>query len=118
MKKNIVITGLVLLLGFSSCNDFLDVKSDSKYDDSYVFGSSEEITRALNTVYAYMLSDNIYGKKLFTTFGLSSDVEFATGSNAMQAATNSSNSTVPQPPAIWVVCGLRHTSVSNMPTTL
>lgn len=87
MKKNIVITGLVLLLGFSSCNDFLDVKSDSKYDDSYVFGSSEEITRALNTVYAYMLSDNIYGKKLFTTFGLSSDVEFATGTNAMQAAS-------------------------------
>ena len=33
------------------------------------------------------LSDNIYGKKLFTTFGLSSDVEFATGSNAMQAAS-------------------------------
>ena len=87
MKRNIIITGLALLLGMSSCNDFLDVSSDSKYNDEYVFGSSEEITRALNTVYTYMLSNNTYGNKFYNTYALNSDVEFTPGSNSMQSAS-------------------------------
>lgn len=87
MKKNIAIKSLALLLGLSSCNDFLDVSSDSKYDDDYVFGNIEEMTRTLNSAYACLLSGDTYGNKFYNTYALSSDVEFSKGSNSMQAAS-------------------------------
>jgi hypothetical protein len=79
MKKitSIIVTTL-LLLGLGSCNDFLDVSSDSKYADDYVFGNHEEMNRALNTVYAYLLSGNTYGGKFYTDYVLNNDVEFTT----------------------------------------
>ena len=77
MKKIIfIISGLVLLTGFSACNDFLEVSSESKYDDSYIFGTKEETNRALNAVYAYLLSGDLYGEKYYTSFTLNNDVEF------------------------------------------
>lgn len=77
MKKiKFIISGLVLLTSFSACNDFLEVSSESKYDDTYIFGTKEETNRALNTVYAYLLSGDLYGEKYYTSFTLNNDVEF------------------------------------------
>lgn len=58
--KYIFMTGLVAL-GLSSCNDFLEVEAPSKYDNGYVFSDKTEIKRALNGVYAQLLSGDTYG---------------------------------------------------------
>ncbi len=84
MKKNIFLAGLLLAFGLTSCSDFLDVDSESKYEDDYVFGKKEEINRALSGVYNGLLSGNTYGGAFYTTFCLNSDVEFTTNGNQMK----------------------------------
>lgn len=74
--KYILITGLVAM-GFSSCNDFLDVEAPSKYENGYVFNDRTEINRALNGVYAQLLSGDTYGSAYLSTFCLNSDVDMA-----------------------------------------
>lgn len=64
-----------------SCSDYLDVNSESKFTDEYIFNDKEEINRALNTVYAMLLSNNTYGNHYFNTYALNSDVEFSAYSN-------------------------------------
>lgn len=72
--KYILITGLVAM-GLSSCNDFLDVDAPSKYENDYIFNDKTEINRALNGVYAQLLSGDTYGNAYLTTFCLNSDVD-------------------------------------------
>ena len=85
MKKNIIILGLILL-GLTSCNDFLDVNSDSKYQDDFVFASMSETNRALSGVYASILSSSTYGNNYMSTFALNSDVEFTPNSSSIRTA--------------------------------
>ncbi len=85
MKKNIFLAGLLLAFGLTSCSDFLDTESPSKYEDDYVFDNKEEITRALSGVYNYLLSSSTYGGAFYTTFCLNSDVEFTTNDNEMKS---------------------------------
>ena len=61
-------------LGFTACSDFLDVDSVSKYDSEGVFGEKTEINRALNGVYAKLMSGDFYGDAYFTKFVFNSDV--------------------------------------------
>ena len=72
--KNIIIAGLVAV-GFSACNDYLDVDAPSKYDNDYVFSDKTEINRALNGVYAQLLTNDLYGNAYLSTFCLNSDVD-------------------------------------------
>lgn len=74
--KYILITGLVTM-GLSSCNDFLEVEAPSKYDNEYVFNDKTEVNRALNGVYAQLLSNDTYGGAYLSTFCLNSDVDMA-----------------------------------------
>ena len=53
--KNIFFVGIALA-GLTSCNDYLSVDAPSKYDNTYVFSNVNEINRALNGVYAQLLS--------------------------------------------------------------
>ena len=85
--KYILITGLVAM-GFSSCNDFLEVDAPSKYEDGYIFSDKTEANRALNGVYAQLLSGDIYGSAYLTTFCLNSDVDMAIYTSDV-ATTNS-----------------------------
>lgn len=85
MKKNIIVLGLILL-GFTSCNDFLDVNSDSKYQDDFVFASMSETNRALSGVYASILSGSTYGNNYMSTYALNSDVEFTPNSSSIRTA--------------------------------
>lgn len=87
MKNIKIVLGVLLIFGLSSCNDFLDVSSESKYNDDYVFGTKEDVNRALNSVYAYLLSNNTYGDKFYNTYALNNDVEFTTNSNRIQSAS-------------------------------
>lgn len=75
-------------LGLSACSDFLDVDSVSKYGNEDVFSEKTEINRALNGVYAKLMSGDFYGDAYFTKFIFNSDVEFTT--NTSDVATGNS----------------------------
>ena len=85
--KNLFYSGL-LLAGLASCNDFLDVDAPSKYENDYVFNDKTEINRALNGVYAQLLSGDTYGGAYLSTFCYNSDVDMAVYTN--DVATNNS----------------------------
>lgn len=72
--KNILFTG-VTLLTLTACNDYLEVDAPSAYTEEFVFGQKSEMTRALNGVYAQILSNNLYGDAYQKTFVLNSDVD-------------------------------------------
>lgn len=85
MKKYILYLG-VFILSLTSCTDFLDVNSDSKYDDNFVFSSKTEINRALTAVYASLMSNSTYGNSYMATYALNSDVEFSPNSSSIRTA--------------------------------
>lgn len=85
--SKLFIVGILAMLSLGACSDYLDVKSDSKYDEEYVFGNMEEINRALTTCYTYLLSGSTYGGAYYSTFCLNSDVEFATNSSDLQSSS-------------------------------
>lgn len=62
MKKLIIYT--LLLLGFSSCNKFLDVKPDDQVYEEEVFSNERGFTKALTGVYRAMASNGLYGRSL------------------------------------------------------
>lgn len=84
MKKYILFIS-VILLSLTSCEDFLEVKSDSKYGEEFVFSTKEEINRALTAVYASLLSSDTYGNTYMSTFAFNSDVEFSPFSSALRS---------------------------------
>ena len=88
MKLKYLFFAALASLCFTACSDFLDVDSVSKYDSEGVFGEKTEINRALNGVYAKLMSGDFYGDAYFTKFVFNSDVEFTT--NTSDVATNNS----------------------------
>lgn len=88
MKLKYLFFAALASLGFTACSDFLDVDSVSKYDSEGVFGEKTEINRALNGVYAKLMSGDFYGDAYFTKFVFNNDVEFTT--NTSDVATNNS----------------------------
>ena len=88
MKLKYLFFAALASLGFTACSDFLEVDSVSKYDSEGVFGEKTEINRALNGVYAKLMSGDFYGDAYFTKFVFNSDVEFTT--NTSDVATNNS----------------------------
>ena len=88
MKLKYLFFAALASLGFTACSDFLDVDSVSKYDSEGDFGEKTEINRALNGVYAKLMSGDFYGDAYFTKFVFNSDVEFTT--NTSDVATNNS----------------------------
>lgn len=82
MKLNKIFISGMALLSLTACNDFLDVDpSSTAVDTDFVYNSEGEISTALNGVYAELLSGNTFGKNLYNTFQLNSDVDFATNAN-------------------------------------
>jgi hypothetical protein len=75
-------------MGTTACNDYLDVDAPSKYESDYVFGSTTEISTALNGVYAQLLSSSTYGDAYWTTFCFNSDVDMSTNSSDVSGDTN------------------------------
>ena len=78
--KNILLTG-VAALSLVSCNDYLDVKAPSAYDEEFVFSQTSEIERALNGVYAQAIAGNLYGGLYQKALVLNSDVDITISSS-------------------------------------
>lgn len=84
---NILLAGLSAA-ALASCSDYLDVDAPSKLDPDYVYTDKKEMNRALNGVYAAMLSNDTYGQNFVEKLMFNTDVEFVT--NATHSATSNS----------------------------
>lgn len=78
--RNIFIAGLSVL-ALTACNDYLEVDAPSKNLPQDVFTDARAMQRALNGVYASLLTNNMFGDKLINTFVRNSDVEFTTNTS-------------------------------------
>lgn len=88
MKINKIFISGLAVLALSSCNDYLDVEpATNAATMELVYGTESEADKALNGVYAKLLSDETFGRKLYNDFQLNSDVDFASNSNETAQGT-------------------------------
>lgn len=73
--RNIFLVGLAALT-LGSCSDYLDVDAPSQLLPEEVFESKREMDRALNGVYASMLTGDTYGKTFLKDLTFNTDVDF------------------------------------------
>ena len=85
-------------MSLTACNDYLDVDAPSSYTEGFVYGSTDEVNRALDGVYTQALSNNLYGNLYQRDFNLNSDVDIIINSSnqasGQQHTTSSSMLTV------------------------
>jgi hypothetical protein len=81
MKIKNIMLGCLGLLSLTACNDYLDVDAPSSNTTEQVYSSATEMNKALNGVYAKILSDNTFGRYLYNDLQLNSDVDFSANSN-------------------------------------
>lgn len=74
-------------VALSSCSDYLDTDAPSKLIPEEVYGSTREAERALNGVYAAMLSSDTYGKTFLKELTFNTDVDFSAESNRQFSPT-------------------------------
>ena len=84
--NNCLILVIVFILPLFSCDDFLDVSSESKLSEEVVYGNIDEANRVLTSVYTALLANGIYGRNYLSDLALNSDVEFATYSSPYTGA--------------------------------
>ena len=71
MKKVfIVLMSAILLGGFTSCNDWLDVDADTRIGENVLFEDFQGMRTAMNGVYRMIASDALDGGEL--TYGFAS----------------------------------------------
>jgi hypothetical protein len=77
MKIKILYLGILSALMFSSCQDFLEVQSDSKFDSKFVFQSASEADKAILGAYELLsVESGIHSSRLFyDVTGVGSDIE-------------------------------------------
>ena len=86
MKINKIFISGLAMLALTSCSDFLDVESATdNASTEFAYSTNGEVSTALNGVYAKLLSDETFGRKLYETFQLNSDVDFAANANEAAA---------------------------------
>ena len=76
MIKSFLWTIIALQVLFSSCKDYLDVQSDSRFSEEYVYERKTDLELLLASVYVSILSNHLYGEKYMQHYALNSDVEF------------------------------------------
>lgn len=64
MKKLYIFLGMALILCFSSCNDWLDVRPETQQKEEKQFSTYKGFRDALTGCYMSMANTNIYGEKL------------------------------------------------------
>ncbi len=79
--------GIGVVGALTACSDYLDVDAPSKNLPDKVYSSTGEMDKALNGVYATIISGSTFGQNLYNGYMLNSDVDFAANSNE-QAQNN------------------------------
>lgn len=101
MKKKILLSLLfTFLLGFTACNDYLDVQPATGFTEAEVFSSESEIQSAVAGVYTLMLSDDAYSNRLAFVFNPNTDVEMA-GVSTNTVNVNGSDIACFEPKPYW-----------------
>ena len=92
MKTNIIKSILMggLIIGATSCNDFLDQTSPSEHDRTDVFDSPYYTGLALNKVYGQLTEDAAYAQVMAFTVTANSDCEIIDGIDASASSQTSS----------------------------
>ena len=92
MKTNIIKSILMggLIIGATSCNDFLDQTSPSEHDRTDVFDSPYYTGLALNKVYGQLTEDAAYAQVMAFTVTANSDCEIIDGIDASASTQTSS----------------------------
>ena len=92
MKNNIIKAILMggLIIGATSCNDFLDQTSPSEHDRTDVFDSPYYTGLALNKVYGQLTEDAAYAQVMAFTVTANSDCELIDGIDASSSVQTSS----------------------------
>ncbi|WP_369695586.1 RagB/SusD family nutrient uptake outer membrane protein, partial [Flavobacterium alvei] len=101
MKKKILLSLLfTFLLGFTACNDYLDVQPATGFTEAEVFSSESEIQSAVAGVYTLMLSDDAYSNRLAFVFNPNTDVEMV-GVSTNTVNVNGSDIACFEPKPYW-----------------
>lgn len=93
MKRKIIYLSFLSILMFSSCQDFLEVQSDSKYDSQFVFQSATEADKALLGAYELLsVESGIHSARLFyEVTGVGSDIELGPELTSLALRYNGEN---------------------------
>lgn len=86
-RKHIILIGLAAV-SLASCSDFLDVEAPSAIDKAVVFNDQAEANKALNGVYASLLTGDSYGNNYLSSLQLNSDVDMAANDNEQAGKSN------------------------------
>ena len=84
--KNSLIVVVMLIMTLISCDNFLDVTSESKLSEETVYGNIDEANRVLTSVYTALLANGVYGNNYLNDLALNSDVEFTAYSSPTTGA--------------------------------
>lgn len=78
-----------LTMIFTSCDDYLDVKSKSTFSDDVIFAQPELAEGYIFGIYDIMMRNNSYRNRLGMYMGINTDTEYRTGvtSNTTKAST-------------------------------
>lgn len=101
MKKKILLSLLLTFaLGFTACEDYLEVQPETGFTEAEVFSTENEIRSAVAGVYTLMLSNDAYSNRLAFVFNPNTDVEMA-GISTNTVNVNGSDIACYEPKPYW-----------------
>jgi len=101
MKKKILLSLLLTFaLGFTACEDYLEVQPATGFTEAEVFSTENEIRSAVAGVYTLMLSNDAYSNRLAFVFNPNTDVEMS-GISTNTVNANGSDIACYEPKPYW-----------------
>lgn len=101
MKKKILLSLLLTFaLGFTACEDYLEVQPETGFTEAEVFSTENEMRAAVAGVYTLMLSNDAYSNRLAFVFNPNTDVEMS-GISTNTVNVNGSDIACYEPKPYW-----------------
>lgn len=118
-KQHIILCAWLAIGGFmlNSCDDFLDVKSESSYNEEVIFTQEALTEDAVMSVYSWYGSTNSHRGRYMPYYGMNTDAEYFNKLNDVLDAETSltTYSAEANNSKWWVVPTRIHTLASIMP---
>lgn len=76
---NIVTGFFLLILSFTSCDNFLNVPSNSLVSDDVIFSQPDSAYKAISAIYDIIGQNNSYRNRLWIQMGVNTDIEYRSG---------------------------------------
>ena len=75
MKIKYVFTALLAGATLMSCNDYLDVESESQYNDKVVFSNTPLAENTVISIYSWFAATNSHRARYMPYYGMNTDAE-------------------------------------------